>query len=110
VPENPFEARRRGIRRVNALTASIAGAAVAGTGVVAVAVASTGTAHAGSSTPTVQQQPRTDGDDGVGSDQGGAGDDGLTPPQQLPGNSGSSGGLGGLFGGGGGGHASSGGS
>lgn len=97
--DDPFEARRRGQRRVRVLTAWVAGLAAVGTGAVAVAVAGTNPAPA--SGPTTVQNPGTgSSDDGsTFSDD----DGGFQAPSQLPGGSGGGSGSGG-------GHASSGGS
>lgn len=99
--ENPFDARRRGTRRVRAVTASVAGAAVIGTGVAAVAVATGHPAQA--ATPSQSStDPTAPGRTATGEDDGG-----FQQPAQPPGDaSGDSGG----FGSSGGNHASSGGS
>jgi hypothetical protein len=77
VPDDPFELRRRGTRRVRVVTASLAAVAAAGTGAVVLAVSSAGTAQAGSGTG-VQDPTGTDGQDGGFSTPGQA-------PAQAPG-------------------------
>jgi hypothetical protein len=78
VPD-PFELRRRGVRRVRLVTASVAALAAAGTGAVVLAVSSGGTAQADSGTTVQNGSPGQDG--------------GFSAPGQAPG--GFSGGAGG---------------
>ena len=54
---DPLETRRRGTRRVRAVTASLAGAAVVGTGALVVVVADQHPAAASTSTSTTTQVP-----------------------------------------------------
>ena len=61
MPDDPFQTRRRGIRRVRVVTASLAAASVAGTGAIALAVATPAVADETGTPATVQ----SDGSGGV---------------------------------------------
>jgi hypothetical protein len=80
--DDPFPARRRGVRRVRVLTASVAAAAAVGTGAVVAVMSSARTAQADDAPAGVQ----TSSDDG-----------GFSTPAQAPGGyGGSDSGSGGL--------------
>jgi hypothetical protein len=102
VHDDPFETRERGIRRVHAVTASVAAAALVGTGAIVYELAAPASASTDQNTQTGtgdQQQP---GSDDGRFDQQAPGDSGGTvqPPAQAPAPGGGFGGH----------HASSGGS
>lgn len=104
VHDDPFETRDRGLRRVRAVTASVAAASLLGTGVIVYEFAHPATANAqqtvqGGSGQQGGQQVVPDGpvqgpsdDNGFGDDGGGggqlnggqSGQGGFQPPAQLP--------------------------
>lgn len=89
--DDPFDTRDRGLRRVRAVTASVAAAAFVGTGVIVYELAAPSTADAQQTVQPgdgSQQVVPQQGEDGEQSENGQlSGDDGggsIQPPAQLP--------------------------